>query len=159
MNRRRVFQVIAMAAALAVYLTIVVGGNLTATESGMACGASWPFCPGGIIPPNLNNAAVAREFTHRVVAFATSVLILATLVLALLWYRRESRILFLSVASMVLLVAQVLLGKVTVQSALSPDIVTAHLALGTATFASALVLAVVSLLPPTPKPRPEGAPS
>jgi len=159
MNRRRVFQVTALAAALAAYLTIVVGGDLTATESGLACGASWPFCPGGVIPPNLNNPAVAREFTHRVVAFTTSLLILATLVLALLWYRRESRILFLSVASMVLLVAQVLLGMATVQSGLSPDVVTAHLALGTATFASALVLAVVSLMPRSPGPRLEGTPS
>lgn len=159
MNRRRVFQVIVVAAALAAYLTIIVGGDLTATESGMACGPNWPFCPGGVIPPDLANPSVAREFTHRVVAFATSLLILITLVLALLWYRRERRILFLSVATMVLLVAQVLLGMATVQSDLSPDVVTAHLALGTATFASALVLAVLSLLPLPPKAAPEGAPS
>ena len=93
------------------------------------------------------------------VAFATSLLIFATLVLALLWYRREPRIVYLSVASMVLLVAQVLLGMATVQSTLSPDVVTAHLALGTATFATALVLAVVSLMPPAAKPAAEGAPS
>lgn len=158
MDRRRVFQIIAIAAAVAAYLTIVVGGDLTATESGLACGASWPFCPGGVIPPNLNNPSVAREFTHRVVAFATSLLILATLLLALLWYRRERRILILSASTFVLLVAQVLLGMATVQSGLSPDIVTAHLALGTATFASALVLAVLSFMPSASKPSLAGVP-
>lgn len=159
MNRRRMFQAIALAAALAAYLTIVVGGDLTATGSGLACGASWPFCPGGVIPSNLNNPSVATEFTHRVVAFTTSLLILAALILALLWYRRERRILLLSVTTMVLLVAQVLLGMATVQSDLSPDVVTAHLALGTATFAAALVLAVVSFLPMPPRAAPAAAPS
>jgi cytochrome c oxidase assembly protein subunit 15 len=159
MNRRRIFQVIAIASALAAYLTIVVGGDLTASGAGFACGASWPFCPGGVIPPDLNNPNVATEFTHRVVAFATSLLILATLLLALVWYRRERRILFLSVASMGLLVVQVLLGMATVQSGLATDVVTAHLALGTATFAAALVLAVISLLPPSSEAAGQAAPT
>lgn len=158
MNRRRVFQVVVILAALMAYLTIIVGGDLTATESGFACGSSWPFCPGGVIPPNLNNPSVAREFTHRVVAFATSLLILATLILALLWYRREPRILYLSVASMALLVIQVVLGMATVQSGLSSIVVTAHLALGTATFAVVLVLAVLSVMRPPTAPVVGGAP-
>ncbi len=159
MSRRKVFLAVVVAATLMAYVTIVVGGDLTATDSGFACGSSWPFCPGGVIPPNLNNPSVAREFTHRVVAFTTSLLILATLILALLWYRRDPRILYLSVASMGMLVVQVLLGMVTVQSDLSPDVVTAHLALGTATFAATLVLAVVCLLRPPAEPGPAAAPS
>lgn len=159
MNRLRVFQVVVILATLMAYLTIVVGGDLTASESGMACGSSWPFCPGGVIPPNLDNPRVAREFTHRVVAFATSLLILTTLVLAFLWYRRDSRIFFLSVVTFLLLAAQVILGMVTVQSNLDPLVVTAHLALGTATFAVALVLAVVAFMRPPAAPVSGGAPS
>ncbi len=157
MNRRRVFQAIAIATSVAAYLTIVIGGDLTASGAGFACGASWPLCPGGIIP-NLSNPHVAIEFTHRVVAFATSLLVLAMLILALWWYRADHRILYLSLASMVLLVAQVLLGMATVQSDLDPAVVTAHLALGTATFASDLVLAVVTLMPPMAKASTAGAP-
>ncbi len=159
MNRRRVFQVLVIAATLMAYVTIVVGGDLTASESGFACGSSWPFCPGGVIPPNLHDPKVAIEFTHRVVAFTTSLLILVTLILALLWYRKESWVLFLAVATFLLLVAQVILGMLTVQSDLDPVVVTAHLAIGTATFAAALVLAVVSLLPPLGKPAASGATS
>ncbi len=147
MNRRRAFQAIAIATSIVAYLTIVIGGDLTASGAGFACGASWPLCPGGIIP-NLSNPDVAIEFTHRVVAFATSLLVLVTLILALWWYRTERRIVYLAIGSMVLLIAQVLLGMMTVQSDLDPAVVTAHLALGTATFASALILAVVTLIPP-----------
>ncbi len=156
-NRRRVFQVVVAAATLLAYVTIVIGGDLTASGSGFACGASWPFCPGGIIP-DLSNPSVAIEFTHRVVAFTTSLLILAVLILAVLWYRKASWILFLSLASFLLLVAQVILGMATVQSDLNAAVVTAHLALGTATFAATLVLAVVTLLRPPGNPVPRGTP-
>lgn len=157
MNRRRVFQVVVILAAVLAYLTIVIGGDLTASGAGFACGESWPFCPGGIIP-DLGNPQVAIEFTHRVVAFATSLLILVELVLALLWYRKEALTLYLGSSTFLLLVAQVILGMATVQSNLNPAVVTAHLAIGTATFAAALVLAVVTFLRPPASPSPRGTP-
>lgn len=157
MNRRRIFQVVAIAGALAAYLTIIVGGDVRSSDAGLACGASWPLCGGSLIP-DLSNSNVAIEFAHRVIAFVTSLVILITLILALLWYRKDRRILPLSVASMVLLLSQVILGMVTVQSDLNGAVVTAHLALGTATFAAALVLAVVSMVPSSTKPAVEGAP-
>lgn len=158
MNRRRVFQVVVLLAAVLAYLTIVIGGDLTASGAGFACGESWPFCPGGIIP-DLSNPQVAIEFTHRVVAFTTSLLILIELILAFLWYRKEGMLLWLSATTFLLLLAQVILGMVTVQSDLNAGVVTAHLAIGTATFASALVLAVVSLMGPRAPQVPSGTPS
>lgn len=157
MNRLRVFQVVVILATVMAYLTVVVGGDLTASEAGMACGESWPLCPGGVIP-DLSQPGVIIEFTHRVVAFMTSILILLALILALLWYRRQRWIFLLAVTSFLLLVAQVILGMMTVQSGLSPAVVTAHLALGTATFAAALVLGVLTLLPPPAGPLRQGAP-
>lgn len=158
MNRGRVFQVVVILAALLAYLTIVIGGDLTASGAGFACGESWPFCPGGIIP-DLSNPQVAIEFTHRVVAFTTSLLILIELILAVLWYRKEQMVLYLSGTTFLLLFAQVILGMATVQSDLNPLVVTAHLAIGTATFAAALVLAVVCFLRPPAAPAPQGTPS
>lgn len=157
MNRRRVFQVVVLVAALLAYLTIVIGGDLTASGAGFACGESWPFCPGGIIP-DLSNPQVAIEFTHRVVAFTTTLLLLIELILAFLWFRRERLVLYLSVTTFLLLVAQVILGMSTVQSDLNPAVVTAHLAIGTATFAGALVLAVVMFLRPPGTPMATGTP-
>ncbi len=158
LDRRRVFQVVAVLAAVLAYLTIVIGGDLTASGAGFACGDSWPFCPGGIIP-DLSNPQVAIEFTHRVVAFATSLLILIELVLAFLWYRKEGLIFYLAGTTFLLLLAQVILGMVTVQSDLNAGVVTAHLAIGTATFAAALVLSVVLFLRPPPAPSLSAAPS
>ena len=149
---------VVVAGTLAAYLTIVIGGDLTASAAGFACQDSWPFCPGGIIP-DLSQPGVAIEFAHRVVAFVTSLLILATLVLAFLWYRSDRRIFSLSVTTFVLLFAQVLLGMVTVQTELNPWVVTAHLAIGTATFAAALVLAVVLSLAAPSMPAAEPVPT
>ena len=157
MDRRHIFLVVVILATAMAYLTIVVGGDLTASGSGLACGGSWPFCPGGVIP-NFTDFGVVIEFTHRVVAFATSLLVLAALLLAIKWFRRASWLLYLSVVTFLLLAAQVLLGMATVQSNLNDAVVTAHLALGTATFAAALVLTVVMLIRPPPAQTP-AAPS
>ena len=150
------FLAIVILAALMSYLTIVIGGDLTASEAGMACGESWPFCPGGVIP-DLSQPGVIIEFTHRVVAFVTSLVILIALILAFLWYRRESPIPFLALTATLLLVAQVILGMATVQSKLDPAVVTAHLAMGTATFAVTLVLAVVAWRASPSRPSGEAA--
>ncbi len=158
MNRRRAFQILTLVGAVAAYATIVVGGDVRSSGAGMACGESWPICSGGVIP-DLGNPSVLIEFAHRVIAAATSLLLLVAMLLALFWFRKEWKLTSLSVTSVALLVAQVLLGALTVQSNLDPTIVTAHLALGTATFASALVLAVVSLMPPTAKPSTEPEPA
>jgi heme a synthase len=143
----RIFQVVAVLAAIAAYLTVVVGGDVRSSGAGMACGDAWPFCSSGIIP-DFSQPGVAIEFAHRVAAFLTSVLILATLVLAYFWYRRDIKVVVLATASMALLVSQVWLGMETVAQNLDPTLVTAHLAVGTATFATALSLAVATLVAP-----------
>ncbi len=152
-DRRRLFQIVAVLAAVSAYLTIIVGGDVRSSGAGMACEASWPLCNGALIP-DLSNPSVLIEFTHRIVAALTSVLVLVTLVLAFLWFRADRRITALSVASFALVISQALLGAVTVQTDLDPPIVTAHLALGTATFATALSLAVISLIHPPARPAP-----
>ena len=144
-RRLRIFQAVAVGAAIAAYLTVVVGGDVRSSGAGMACGDAWPFCSSGIIP-DFSLPGVAVEFAHRVAAFLTSILILVTLILAYLWYRRDPKTIVLASASMGLLVSQVRLGMATVAQNLDPTLVTAHLAVGTATFATALSLAVVTLV-------------
>lgn len=149
-RRVRAFQVVTILAAVFAYLTVVVGGDVRSSGAGMAC-PEWPLCAGGIIP-DFSQSGVAIEFAHRVVAFATGVVILATLVLAYLWYRRDLKTIVLATASLVLVVAQVYLGMLTIDTDLSAPVVTAHLAIGTATFATALSLAVATLVAPPPRP-------
>jgi len=102
---------------------------------------------------------VAVEYAHRLVAAVTSLSLLLTAVLAVLWYRRDLRLVLLSLVAFGILVAQVWLGALTITSSLNWVIVTIHLALGTATFAFGLLVALFALrLPPVgaASPRPIG---
>src|SRR5207237_10372343 len=109
---------------------------------------NWPLCNGSSVP-NLGDPLEAVEYAHRLVAAVTSLSILLTMVLALLWYRAELRLVLLSTVAFGILVAQVGLGALTITSALDWVIVTIHLALGTATFAFGLLVALFALRLPS----------
>jgi heme A synthase len=133
---------IALAAAVAVYALIVIGGFVTSTESGLAC-PDWPLCNGQVIPPL--SGPVLIEYAHRVWSLVTFVLVAATAILA--WRRigMQSRITFLSLTTLAAILTQVILGMLTVQSLSHPYVVTTHLALGTLVFGLSLATAVVAM--------------
>jgi len=103
--------------------------------------------------PNLTDARILIEYVHRLVAALTGFFILSTLVAAVLWFRPEMRIVTLSIMSFAILVTQVAVGALTITSENDWVVVTIHLALGTATLASALIVALVSLWPAKALPR------
>jgi len=144
-NQRRLLQVVAILGALFAYATIVVGGTVRGLDAGLACN-DWPLCNGSVVP-NLANTKVLVEFVHRFVAALTGIFVLSTLVAALMWFRSEMRIVTLSIVSFAILVTQVGVGALTITSGTNWVVVTIHLALGTATLASALIVALVSLWP------------
>jgi cytochrome c oxidase assembly protein subunit 15 len=146
-DRRRFYQVVAFLAAVCAYATIVLGGTVRGMDAGLAC-PDWPLCNGSIVP-TLGDPRVAVEYAHRLVAAVTSLSILLTAVLALLWYRTELRLVLLSLVAFGILVAQVWLGALTISSYLNWVIVTIHLALGTATFAFGLLVAFFALRLPS----------
>src|SRR5207302_8635010 len=93
-DRRRFYQVVAILAAVCAYATIVLGGTVRGVVAGLAC-LDWPLCNGSVVP-NLGNPQVAVEYAHRVVAAVTSLSILLTTVLPVLWHRVELRLTLLS---------------------------------------------------------------
>lgn len=145
-HRRRFLRAVALVAALSAYATIVLGGTVRGMGAGLAC-PDWPLCHGSVVP-DLADPSVAVEYAHRLAAALTSLFFLITLAVVLLWFRSEPRLMILSVLSFAILVTQVGFGALTITSQLDWVVVTAHLALGTATFASALLLTVFSLRPP-----------
>ena len=139
----KAFQVVSLATAVSVYVLIVLGGIVTSTGSQLAC-PDWPLCNGQIIPTF--TTPVIIEYTHRLWTLVVTTLVIVTAILAWKTYRWSNRITKLATLTLVLLWGQVILGMVTVDSGGLPAVVTAHLALATLVFASALMTSAVSMM-------------
>ena len=151
-DHRRFLQTVAILGAVSAYATIIVGGTVRGIPgAGTSC-PDWPLCNGSIVP-NLADARILIEYVHRLIAALTGLFMLSTLIAALLWFRSEMRIVRLSIMSFAILVTQVAVGALTITSENNWVVVTIHLALGTATLASALIVALVSLWPAKGLPR------
>jgi cytochrome c oxidase assembly protein subunit 15 len=124
-------RVFAYGSVVSTYILIVIGGYVTTSNSGLGCGESWPLCKGAVFP-SLNNPEVVIEFTHRLFNSVVGVFILGLAIVAWTRYRKENSIVILSTTSLVALIAQVLLGMVTVTTSLNPVVSDAHLALASA---------------------------
>ena len=100
------------------------------SDSGLGCGPGgsgfhgWPFCNGDVVPGVDLNSIV--EYTHRALAGAVGLMILALVVLA---WRRHRQFLGVTVALFVLVLAQAVLGGATVEENLEEALVAAHLGL------------------------------
>ena len=146
----RFLRMIAVLGAICSYATIVLGGTVRGMDAGLAC-PDWPLCHGSIVP-NLADPLVAVEYAHRLAAALTSLFLLFTFLVCALWFRADLWLLSLSFAALAILATQVVFGALTITSSLDWVIVTVHLALGTATFATALIVALLSLLRLPPRP-------
>ncbi len=137
------FRYLALAAALATYILIVVGGIVRVTGSGLGC-PDWPTCFGSWIPPMRADAII--EYSHRLVAALTSPLILATAVIAWLRFRKLALISRPLVWALGLLFVQALLGGLVVLMETPPDLVAVHLGIALIILAILIGVAVSSFI-------------
>src|SRR6266699_433745 len=141
-NNDRLIRVLAYGSVVSTYILIVIGGYVTTSNSGLGCGESWPSCKGAVFP-SLNNPEVVIELTHRLFNSVVGVFILGLAIVAWTRYRKASNIVLLSTTGLVALVAQVVLGMVTVTTSLNPIVSDAHLALASAILAIVVANAVM----------------
>jgi heme a synthase len=100
------------------------------SDSGLGCGPGgsgfhgWPLCKGDVVPGVDLNSVV--EYTHRALAGAVSLMILALVVMS---WRRHRQFLGITVGLMLLILAQAGLGGATVEENLEEALVAAHLGL------------------------------
>lgn len=137
------FKGMSLATAIGVYVLIVLGGIVSSTGSGLAC-PDWPLCRGQVIPAL--TLSVLIEFAHRVWTVVVTILVAGTMFLAWSKYRWPSRLTRLSTLTFGLLLCQVILGMVTVSTRTLPVAVTAHLAVATLVFATAVTTTVTAML-------------
>ena len=134
---------LAWTAAVLAFALIVLGGIVRITGSGMGCGDHWPKCNGEWFPPL--DLPTLIEIGHRWSAALVSALVIALGAIGWLKHRREPRLRNPALLAVGLLVAQVLLGAVTVKLKLPPEIVIVHLANAMALLGTLLVAGLRSM--------------
>jgi heme A synthase len=117
----------------ATFALIVIGGVVRVSDAGLGCGPAgsgthgWPLCEGRVLP--FLEGTTAIEFSHRVAATIVGVLIVLMALQALRRLRERRSIVRGSLAAGALVLAQAVLGGVTVEEGLSEGLVAAHLGL------------------------------
>jgi heme o synthase len=146
------FAKLAVAASVATYLLIVVGGLVRATDSGLGC-PDWPGCFGGWVPPPELHAWI--EHSHRLVAaLAVGPLVGAVALITVFTRRRhDRRLLIAAVTAGMLVIAQALLGGQVVIQQLRAELVTAHLATALTVLALTILIADRAARGPLAPPR------
>lgn len=121
-----------------VFLLIALGGFVRIMNAGLAC-PDWPLCFGDFIPDY--HPQVYFEFIHRAMAGLVSITT-AILTLYMALSRAPRSIKLTMFGALVLLLAQVIFGGLTVLWALRAGVVATHLGMGTAFFGVLLMLSL-----------------
>ena len=130
---------------ISIYLLILAGAIVRSTGSGMGC-PDWPKCFGRYIPPTqvselpFNYQEIYKEKLHGEVAFnptktwieyinrllgaLTGLFVLMTVILS---FKEGSSVRNYSMAALILVLGNAVLGKYVVDSFLLPGVVTAHM--------------------------------
>jgi cytochrome c oxidase assembly protein subunit 15 len=141
------FRKFAILSLISIYLLILAGGIVRSTGSGMGC-PDWPKCFGRFIPPTtvselplhyeviykeklhgeveFNATKTWIEYINRLLGALTGLIVLATTILA---YKEERKVFLPTLAALLLVLANAVLGKFVVDSFLLPGVVTAHMLL------------------------------
>jgi cytochrome c oxidase assembly protein subunit 15 len=130
---------------VATFLLVVAGGLVTSTGSGLSV-PDWPTTYGQnmfTFPPSKWVGGIRFEHSHRLIAASVGILTVALAIRA--WAGRAAKgVRVLSAIAVATVVAQGVLGGLTVRFLLPTPISVAHACLAQAFFALTLVLAIVT---------------
>jgi heme A synthase len=123
-------------AAVATFLLLVIGGTVNPTGSSLACPEPTIVCEGRLFPPMVGG--VLYEHGHRLAAMTVGLLQIA---LTVMLFRRRPALRRLGVLLLGMVIAQGLLGAITVAYKLPWFVSTGHLLLGMSYFAALIYTA------------------
>ena len=123
---------------------MLLGVYITASHQGLSC-PDWPLCPNKFGFPS---PKYFFEHIHRMIAIIVAIVILITSLYAI---SNTKYLRMIAIGSGIIVLIQILLGMLIVNTKLQPLLVAAHLLIGAFLFAIILVMTVYtySLLNPT----------
>ena len=129
-----ILKYLALTSLVILYSLMFVGGYISAAGLGLTC-PEWPLCPNGVMP----NDEYLIEWIHRTVAATTGLLILATTIGV--WINKDAgrKIKFTSGFASALVVTQITLGALVIDTQLHAVLVAVHLGIGILLFAMTLL--------------------
>ena len=130
-------QYLALTTMIVLYSLMFIGGYISAAGLGLTC-PEWPLCPNGIMP----SEEYLIEWIHRTVAATTGVLIIATMVASLINKNSEMKIKITSSLATGLVITQITLGALVIDTKLHAVLVAIHLGIGIWLFAMVLLTTI-----------------
>lgn len=127
-------QYLALSTMIVLYSLMFIGGYISAAGLGLTC-PEWPLCPNGIMP----SEEYLIEWIHRLVAATTGVLIIATMVASLINKESDMKIKITSALATGLVITQITLGALVIDTKLHAVLVAIHLGIGIWLFAMVLL--------------------
>ncbi len=119
---------------IVLYSLMFIGGYVSAAGLGLTC-PDWPLCPDGIFP----SEEYLIEWTHRLVAATTGVLVVATMVASLINKNADLKIKVTSSLASVFVITQIVLGAMVIDLKLHAVLVAIHLGIGILLFSMVLL--------------------
>ena len=119
---------------IVLYSLMFIGGYISAAGLGLTC-PEWPLCPNGVMP----SEEYLIEWIHRTIAATTGVLIIATMVASLINKNSDLKIKITSSLATGLVITQITLGALVIDTKLHAVLVAIHLGIGIWLFAMVLL--------------------
>ena len=111
-----------------------IGGYISAAGLGLTC-PEWPLCPNGVMP----SEEYLIEWIHRTTAATTGMLVIATMVASLINKNADLKIKITSSLATGLVITQITLGALVIDTKLHAVLVAIHLGIGIWLFAMVLL--------------------
>jgi cytochrome c oxidase assembly protein subunit 15 len=111
-----------------------IGGYISAAGLGLTC-PEWPLCPNGVMP----SEEYLIEWIHRTTAATTGVLVVSTMVASFINKNADLKIKITSSLATVLVITQITLGALVIDTKLHAVLVAIHLGIGIWLFAMVLL--------------------
>ena len=127
-------QFLALTTMIVLYSLMFIGGYISAAGLGLTC-PEWPLCPNGIMP----SEEYLIEWIHRTIAATTGVLVVSTMVASLINKNSDLKIKITSSLATALVITQITLGALVIDTKLHAVLVAIHLGIGIWLFAMVLL--------------------